>query len=151
MESVTPFLWIQHPVEDALAFYRQTFDNVEVEVESDSMPGTPSSATLLIGGQRLHLFNAGPMQELTAAFSLMVDCDSQEEIDHLWNTLGEGGQPSRCGWVTDRFGVTWQVIPRDLRSWLSDPDRGAAVTEVMLTMDKLEIEPLLAALHETDA
>lgn len=145
MDSVTPFLWIQHPVDEAVAYYREVFDDFEVESPD---PAIPTSATVLIGGQRVHLFNAGPMEQLTTAFSLMVLCETQQEIDRLWDGLGDGGSPIQCGWVTDRFGVTWQIVPRDLLTWLSDPERGQAVTQAMLQMQKLEIGPLMAALHD---
>jgi predicted 3-demethylubiquinone-9 3-methyltransferase (glyoxalase superfamily) len=87
------------------------------------------------------------MAELTAAFSLMVTCSTQAEIDRLWDALLEGGSATRCGWLTDRYGVTWQIVPEGLQEWLSDPQYGRAVTERMLEMVKLEIGPLQAALR----
>ena len=84
---------------------------------------------------------------LLEAFSMMVTCSSQDEIDRLWDELSSGGTPSQCGWVTDRYGVTWQVIPERLREWLADPERGQAVAAQMLQMVKIEIAPLEAALH----
>lgn len=146
MPTVTPFLWIQHPVADAVAFYTALFDDAEVlsGLHSDERM---SSATVRLAGQTLHLFNAGSWRDLTEAFSLMVTCATQEEIDHLWVGLGDGGTPSMCGWVTDRFGVTWQIVPDRLQEWLSDPERGGEVARVMLQMHKLEIAPLEAALR----
>lgn len=144
MLTATPFLWLQHPIEEAVAFYTGTFGG---EVVSENYSPAMESATIRILGQTLHLFNAGHYRDLTEAFSLMVTCTTQAEIDRLWETLGQGGTPSRCGWVTDRFGVTWQIIPEDLEEWLSDPEHGQSVTARMLEMDKLEIAPLQAALR----
>lgn len=144
MNSVTPFIWLQHPVEDAVAFYTRIFNG---DVLSEDYGEQTQSATIRVLGQTLHLFNGGPFSELTAAFSLMVACSSQDEIDRLWDELCEGGAPMQCGWVTDRFGVTWQVIPEHLEQWLSDPERGQQVTAAMLEMVKLEIAPLEAALR----
>ena len=146
MLTVTPFLWIQHPVDEAATFYAGLFDDGEI-VSGPDVGDEMSSATVRFNGQTLHLFNAGSQRELTEAFSLMVTCSSQAEIDRLWDALCDGGLPSMCGWVTDRFGVTWQVIPEDLQEWLSDPTRGGEVAKVMLQMQKLEMAALQAALQ----
>ena len=145
MQTVTPFLWIQHPVDDAAVFYAGLFDDGEI-VAGPDVGDEMSSATVRFAGQTVHLFNAGTLRELTEAFSLMVTCSSQEEIDRLWDALSEAGSPSMCGWVTDRFGVTWQVIPENLQEWLGDPTRGGEVAKVMLQMQKLHIADLRAAL-----
>lgn len=142
MPHATPFLWIQHPIADAVTFYTQVFEDGRV-VSGPSIGEQMSSATIEVAGQQIQLFNAGPYQELTEAFSLMVTCRTQEEIDHLWGALSEGGTPLQCGWLTDRFGITWQIIPADLSQWLTDPDHGPAVSERMLQMSKIEIGPLL--------
>ena len=146
MLTVTPFLWIQHPVDEAANFYAGLFKDGEI-VSGPDVGDEMSSATVRFSGQTIHLFNAGSQRELTEAFSLMVTCSSQAEIDRLWDALCDGGLPSMCGWVTDRFGVTWQVIPADLQEWLSDPTRGGEVAKVMLQMQKLEIAALQAALR----
>lgn len=143
MLNATPFLWIQHSVAEAAEFYTNLLDGEILERGEDEQQ---QSATIRVAGQTLHLFNAGPYRDLTEAFSLMLTCSTQEEIDRLWEGFGEGGTPSRCGWVTDRFGVTWQVIPAGLRDWLGDPERGERVMATMLAMSKLEIAPLRAAL-----
>ena len=144
MPSVTPFLWLQHPVDDAVHFYAWT---VGAEVLSETYGPRTQSATIRVANQKLHLFNAGPYRDLTEAFSLMITCSTQDELDRIWEGLSQGGNPTRCGWITDRFGVTWQVIPERLQEWLSDPERGAAVNETMLTMVKLDFAPLEAALR----
>ncbi len=143
--QVTPFLWIQHPVEEAVDFYMGLFPDAET-LAGPEVSEHMSSATIAIQGQTLHLFNAGTYRELTEAFSLMVTCSTQDEIDRLWGPLCDGGTPTRCGWVTDRYGITWQIIPENLREWLAHPDHGADVTRVMLDMVKLEIGPLKAAM-----
>lgn len=144
MLTATPFLWLQHPVDDAVAFYTRIFDG---DILSEDYGRQTQYATIRILGQTLNLFNGGAYEDLTSAFSVMVTCSSQDEIDRLWDGLCEGGSPMQCGWVTDRFGVTWQIIPDGLQEWLNDPERGADVTARMLEMVKLEIAPLEAALR----
>ena len=144
MIRATPFLWLQHHIDDAAYFYAATFDG---EVLSEEYGPVMQSATVRVAGQTIHLFNAGEFREITEAFSMMVTCSSQAELDRIWDALNKGGTPMQCGWITDRFGVTWQVIPDKLDEWLADPARGAAVTEVMMQMVKLEFGPLEAALR----
>ena len=144
MLTATPFLWLQHPIDDAAAFYTRIFDG---QVLAEDYGPATQSATIRVLGQTLTLFHGGPFQELTAALSIMVPCESQDQIDRLWDELSQDGSPMQCGWVTDRFGITWQVIPAQLDEWLADPVRGQAVTERMLEMVKLEIAPLQAALR----
>lgn len=146
MLTVTPFLWLQHPVAEAVQFYTSVFDDAEVLAGPD-VSDAMQTATIVLAGQTVHLFNAGSMRELTEAFSLMVTCSDQQEIDRLWDAFCEGGTPTQCGWVTDRFGITWQVVPDRLGEWLSDPEHGQDVMAAMLSMVKLEIAPLTAALR----
>ena len=105
------------------------------------------SATVSLAGTRIILFNGGPTYTLTPAFSLMVLVDDQAELDRLWDALCEGGAPSQCGWLTDRFGVSWQVVPRQLGELMGSPEPGVAgrVTQAMLQMVKLDIAALEAA------
>lgn len=100
---------------------------------------TPAAVELLLAGQHLLLMKQGRDDAISAAFSLVVSCDTQAEIDHLWAELTRDGNESRCGWCTDRYGIHWQIVPRDLSDWLSDP----AVLQRMLTMQKLDIDRLL--------
>lgn len=144
MIRATPFLWLQHPIDDAAYFYAATFDG---EVLSENYGPAMQSATVRVAGQTMHLFNAGEFREITEAFSMMVTCSSQAELDRIWDALNKGGTPMQCGWITDRFGVTWQIIPEKLDEWLADPQRGPAVTDVMMRMVKLEFAPLEAALR----
>lgn len=145
MPSVTPFLWIQHPIPEVASFYVSLFDDAEI-LSGPHVDEQMSSATVRLDGQTLLLFNAGTMRQLNEAFSLMVTCADQAEIDRLWDALSDGGEPSMCGWVTDRYGVSWQIVPEGLQDWLGDPHRGTEVAKVMLQMRKLEIAPLQAAL-----
>lgn len=144
MLSATPFLWLQHPVDDAVHFYAHVLD---AEVLAEDYGPAMQLAKIRVAGQTLHLFNAGEFQELTQAFSLLVTCSTQAELDRIWAGLENGGAPMQCGWITDRFGITWQIIPERLDEWLADPHRGQQVTEAMLTMVKLDIAALESALR----
>lgn len=146
MPIATPFLWIQHPVDEAVNFYTRVFDDART-ISGPSTSPQMSSATIELAGQRIHLFNAGTSRELTEAFSLQVTCQTQAQIDDLWDALSEGGTPLQCGWVTDRFGITWQIIPSQLSAWLADPVHGAEVTARMLQMSRIEIGSLLEVMR----
>lgn len=139
MQKVTPFLWFNGRVEEAAAFYQTVFDNVKI------LSANAMSATVEIEGQLLILFNGGPMYQQTPAFSLSVNCASQEEIDAKWDKLiANGGAPSRCGWLVDKFGVSWQIVPANLGSLIGGPDANGAnrAVQAMLKMDKLDIQAL---------
>jgi two-component system sensor histidine kinase QseC len=151
---ITPFLWLQHDVEQASDFYRSIFEDAALVDSSRWGPGGPKpagtmmSARLRLRGQELILFHAGPYPPLSAAFSLLVQCEDQAEIDRLWEALlAGGGTPSQCGWLTDRFGVTWQVVPRELGALIGGPDPAAAgrAVQAMMSMQKLDIAALRAA------
>lgn len=144
MISATPFLWLQHPVDDAAYFYAELFDG---EVLAEDYTRESQAATIRVAGQTIHLCNAGPRKELTDAFSLKVSCSTQEDLDRIWAGLLRGGTPTAAGWIDDRFGVTWQVVPAHLHEWLRDPQRGTHVTEIMHRMVKLDFAPLEAALR----
>ena len=142
--SATPFLWLQHPVDDAAYFYAELFDG---EVLAEEYSRDSRLATIRVAGQTIHLFNAGPRKELTDAFSLQVSCSTQEDLDRIWAGLLRGGTPTAAGWIDDRFGVTWQIVPVHLNEWLRDPQRGPHVSEIMQRMVKLDFAPLQAALR----
>lgn len=142
--KVTPFLWFDGKAEEAMALYTSLVPNSHV-VRIDRAGEQVMSGTFVLDERTYHAFNGGPMFKFTEAFSLMVQCDSQEEIDRLWMRLtADGGQESRCGWLKDRFGVSWQIVPRQLRSLLQHPDREKAkrVQQAMLGMHKLDIRQL---------
>jgi predicted 3-demethylubiquinone-9 3-methyltransferase (glyoxalase superfamily) len=134
-QKVSSFLWFESQAEQAVAFYASVFG------ESCQVSGT----SFELFGQRFIAFNGGPHYRLTEAFSIMVDCDDQAELDRYWDALlAGGGVPSRCGWLKDRFGVSWQVVPRQLFALLHQPDQTKAsrVLKAMLGMQKLDIAGL---------
>ena len=142
MPTITPFLWLDNTVPEAVAFYASVFPNAKIEIVNDFM------ATFELEGQKFHALNGGPMHKFNEAVSFFVSVDSQDEVDTFWERLiAEGGQASKCGWLKDRFGLSWQVVPKALGRYLSDPDRAKAnrVMQAMLAMQKIVIADLDAA------
>lgn len=142
MASITPFLWLNENVREAVAFYTSVFPDTHVEAVNDFM------ATFVLQGQRFHALNGGPQFKFTEAVSFFASVETQEELDTLWTALlAGGGEESRCGWLKDRFGLSWQVVPTALGRHLANPDRDAAdrAMKAMLTMRKLDIAALDAA------
>lgn len=146
MNKVTPFFWFDGQVEEAVKHYTSVFPNTKV-LSTMPGPGGLMSATLEIEGQQLIIFNGGPMYKLSPAVSLYVNCETQEEVDGLWAKLTEGGKTTRCGWLEDRFGLSWQIIPSILPKLLQDPDREKAgrAMQAMLGMVKIDIAELQQA------
>lgn len=151
MKSITPFLWYENGIDEPIEFYKSLFPDVEVKSQQklENVPGPTGqviSATVTIQGRDLILFNGGPNlgHTFSPATSFFVECDTQEEIDELWNKLAEEGKPSQCGWIDDKFGVTWQIVPAKLNEILGDPDpeKAKRATEAMLKMVKLDIAEL---------
>lgn len=146
--TITPFLWFDHDAEAAIDRYLSLFDDAEL-ISEDRMPdGALFLATIRLQGQELVLMNGGPHHQLTEAFSLSVAVDTQEEIDAITTGLIEGGgELTRCGWLNDTFGVSWQIVPRTLPRLLGAEDREAAgrAQQAMLQMQKLDIAALQAA------
>jgi len=142
MQKITPFLWFDGKAEEAANFYVSVFKNAKIVSAGSAM-----SATIEIEGQQFIAFNGGPMFKFTEAISLFVNCDSQEEIDHLWEKLSEGGQKQKCGWLKDKYGVSWQIIPPVLGQMLQDKDpaKSKRVMQAMLQMDKIDIAGLKKA------
>ncbi|MET4718974.1 putative 3-demethylubiquinone-9 3-methyltransferase (glyoxalase superfamily) [Bradyrhizobium japonicum] len=139
MTSITPFLWFANNVPEAVAFYKAVFPNAKVETVSDSM------AVFELEGQRFHALNGGPQYRFTEAVSFFISVETQAEVDYFWNRLtADGGEESRCGWLKDKFGLSWQVIPSALGRYLGDPDRTRAnrVMQAMLQMRKIVIADL---------
>jgi len=148
MQKIRPFLWFDGRIEEAVSFYTAVFSHSTVLGSMPGPDGKLMTATLDIDGQELILFNGGPQFKLNEAFSLMVSCETQEEIDHYWAQLIKGGgQESRCGWLKDQFGLSWQVVPPVLLKLLSDPDREKAgrAMQAMLQMNKIIIVDLQKA------
>lgn len=148
MTNIAPFLWFDSQAAEAMNFYVGLFDDARVlSIQQASSDGPVFSVSFSIGTQIFHAINGGPHYELTPATSWMVTCNSQTEIDRLWNALVDGGKPEQCGWVTDRFGVTWQIVPEVLLAYLSSPDPKLAgrVQEAMLAMTKIDIAGIESA------
>jgi predicted 3-demethylubiquinone-9 3-methyltransferase (glyoxalase superfamily) len=138
MQKITPFLWFDGKAEEAANFYVSLFKNARIASSS------PMSVTFQIDGREFIAFNGGPMFKFTEAISLFVSCETQEEIDRLWDKLSEGGQKQRCGWLKDKYGVSWQIIPPTLGRMLQDKDpaKSKRVMQAMLQMGKIDIAAL---------
>ena len=157
MQKITPFLWFDNKAEEAMHFYVSIFKNSKIGTVSrygDAGPGpkgTVMLATFELEGQQFMALNGGPHYKLSPAISLYVDCKTQEEVDELWAKLtADGGKEDRCGWLTDKFGLSWQIIPSLLGEMLSDKDREKSqrVMKAMLQMAKIDIEALKQALRQ---
>jgi predicted 3-demethylubiquinone-9 3-methyltransferase (glyoxalase superfamily) len=144
MQTITPFLWFDGKADEAMKFYVSVFKNSKVTNVTRGPNGTVMSATFELDGQRFMALNGGPMFTFTPAISFFVNCDTQSEVDELWEKLSEGGKKERCGWLKDKYGLSWQVVPAILGKLLQDKDAEKAkrVVAAMLQMDKLDIEQL---------
>ena len=158
MQPITPFLWFDNNAEEAMNFYVSIFKNSKVNRivrygEAGPGPaGTVMTVEFELDGQQFAGLNGGPHFKFTEAVSFSVRCETQEEIDYYWEKLSEGGQKSRCGWLKDKFGLSWQVEPRILADWMADadPEKAKRVMQAMLKMDKIDIEPIKRAYEGTD-
>lgn len=150
MPTITPSLWFDNDLEEAMAYYLAIFPNSSIETierYTDAGPGTPGdvvSATFTLDGQRFTGINGGAVFAFTEAVSFVIDCRDQAEVDYYWDRLVAGGQESQCGWLKDRYGLSWQVVPRRLTELTCDPDpvRAAAATRAMLGMRRIVIAEL---------
>ena len=147
MKKITPFLWFNTQAEDAMNFYVAIFKNSKVLSVSPGPNGIASAVSFELEGQELMGFNAGPEFKFNEAISLFVDCKDQAEVDELWEKLSDGGEKSRCGWLKDKFGLSWQIIPTALGELMGDPDpvKSRRVMEAMLQMSKIDIQALQKA------
>ncbi len=143
MQKITPFLWFDDNAEEAVNFYASIFKKARV-LSVNRVGGKVMTVTFELEGQQFIALNGGPHYKLTEAFSMFVSCESQEEVDELWEKLSEGGSKSRCGWLKDRYGLSWQIIPTALMRLMSDPDpeKSSAVFQAMLKMNKIVIAEL---------
>ena len=144
MPTITPFLWFDSQAEEAMNFYASVFKHSKV-VSVSRAQGKVMSVQFELEGQKFMALNAGPMFTFTEAISFFVGCETQQEVDELWAKLtADGGSPSRCGWLKDKFGLSWQIIPTALPRMLSDKDPAKAtrVMNAMLQMDKLDVARL---------
>lgn len=150
MQKITPFLWFDTRAEEAMNFYVSIFKNSKVLSVSrygEAGPGpkgTVMSATFQLESQTFMALNGGPLFSFTPAISLFVNCETQQEVDELWDKLSAGGSDERCGWLKDKYGLSWQIIPSVLGKMLSDKDpaRSTRVMQAMLQMRKIEIAAL---------
>jgi len=153
MQKLTTFLWFDNNAEEATNFYVSLFKNariLNVARYGDAGPGpknTVMTVNFEVNGQEFIALNGGPRFKFTEAISFVINCETQEEVDYYWSRLAEGGEESRCGWVRDRFGLWWQVVPTLLGKLMSDPnpEKAQRVMEAMLQMAKIDIEPLQRA------
>ena len=137
MQKITPFLWFDDNAEEAANFYTSIFKNSKIISTMPGPGGKIMGVSFILDGQEFQALNGGPMFKFTEAISMFVRCETQEEIDFFWNKLtADGGQESRCGWLKDRFGLSWQIVPPVLGQLLSDKD-GAKAGRVMQTMMKM--------------
>jgi predicted 3-demethylubiquinone-9 3-methyltransferase (glyoxalase superfamily) len=157
MPSITPCLWFDNNVCEAVEFYTSVFPNSSIEklaCYSEVGPGEPGEvayATFVLDGQRFLGLNGGPAFSFDEAVSFMIGCKDQDEVDYYWDRLSDGGQESQCGWLKDRFGLSWQVCPDRLLELTTDPDpaRAAAATKAMHGMRKIIIAELEDAVRDT--
>lgn len=153
MQKITPFLWFDDNAEEAMNFYTSLFKNsriVNVSRYGEGGPGEAGkvmTATFQLEGQEFMVLNGGPQFKFSEAISFFVNCETQEEVDRLWEQLTEGGEESQCGWLKDRFGLSWQIIPTTLGVLLNDPDpeKSRRVMEAMLQMQKIDVNKLKQA------
>lgn len=153
MHKITPFLWYDNNAEEAIDFYISVFKNAKkgkVARYGDAGPGPKGSvitASFEIEGQEFVALNGGPQFKFNEAVSFVIDCKTQQEVDHYWEKLSEGGEKSRCGWLKDRFGLWWQVVPSLLSELLADKDtrKSGNVMQAMMQMDKLDMQKLREA------
>jgi predicted 3-demethylubiquinone-9 3-methyltransferase (glyoxalase superfamily) len=155
MQKITTCLWFDGKVEEAINFYTTVFKNSKLKDisyygEGQHQPaGTVLAATFILEGQEFMILNGGPMFKLTEAVSLSVKCKTQEEIDFYWTTLSsDGGEESFCGWVKDKYGLSWQIVPEELNDWIQDPKKSANVMQVVMKMGKLDIKTLKEAYEQ---
>jgi predicted 3-demethylubiquinone-9 3-methyltransferase (glyoxalase superfamily) len=157
MQKITPFLWFDNSAEEAMEFYTSIFKNSKIgsvtryDEAGSKAAGRPIGSVMTAGfqleGQEFVAINGGPVFKFTEAISFVVSCDSQEEVDYYWNKLTEGGEESQCGWLKDKFGLSWQIVPAILSKLLGDPDpqKSKRTMQAMLQMKKIDIAKLKEA------
>ena len=153
MQKITPFLWFDGNAEEAMNFYTSIFKDAKISnvvrygKGGPAPEGTVLTASFELFGQNFVALNGGPQFKFTEAVSFVVNCESQAEVDYYWEALSEGGEESRCGWLKDRFGLSWQVVPTILSKLLGDKDakKAGRVMQAMMKMDKIDIATLQKA------
>jgi predicted 3-demethylubiquinone-9 3-methyltransferase (glyoxalase superfamily) len=155
MQKITPCLWFDDRLEEAISFYSSIFPDLEVLNINRYPEGTPDlagkvlTATFRMAGQTFIALNGGPLYKFTEAVSFSIGCETQQEIDYYWNKLTEGGEESMCGWLKDKFGLSWQVVPIELGSLLyhPDPEKAQQAMQSLFKMHKIDIEALKQAVR----
>jgi predicted 3-demethylubiquinone-9 3-methyltransferase (glyoxalase superfamily) len=158
MQKIVPFLWFDNQAEEAANFYTSIFKNSKVlniarYGEAGPRPaGTVMTVTFQLDGQEFTALNGGPEFKFTEAISFFVNCETQEEVDRLWESLSAGGEKGQCGWLKDKYGVSWQIVPTALGQMLQDPNPQKArnVVQAMLQMTKIDIASLRRAYEQND-
>jgi predicted 3-demethylubiquinone-9 3-methyltransferase (glyoxalase superfamily) len=157
MQKITPFLWFDTQAEEAVNFYCTIFKNSKIvqvarySKEGAKAAGRPKGSVMTVAfqldGQSFVALNGGPVSSFSPAISFVVNCDTQQEVDRLWDRLSAGGEPQQCGWLQDKYGVSWQIVPSVLGELMSDPDaaKSGRVMQAMLQMTKLDIAALQRA------
>jgi len=153
MNKITPFLWFDDKAEEAMNLYVSNFKNsrvLDISRYGKGAPypeGTAFLVTFQLDGQQIMALNAGPQFKFTEAISMYVSCETQAEVDALWEKLSEGGEKGRCGWLKDKYGLSWQIVPTALGELMNDkePEKASRVMQAMLQMDKIDIEKLKLA------
>ena len=156
MQKITPFLWFKDQAEEAMNFYVSIFKNskpVSISRYGDAGPGPKGSvmvAKFQLDGQEFLALNGGPTFTFSPAISFVVNCKTQEEVDEYWEKLSAGGATNQCGWLTDKYGLSWQIVPTILGELVGDkdPEKSNRVMQAMLTMTKIDIETLKRAYHQ---
>lgn len=150
-QKITPFLWFDDKAEEAVNLYTSLFKNshigstVRYGKEGPGPEGSVMTMAFQLDGQEFVALNGGPVFKFTEAVSFVVNCETQEEVDKLWEQLSEGGEKSRCGWLKDKYGLSWQIVPTVLKKLLQDkedPKRSGRVMQALMTMDKIDIKTL---------
>lgn len=156
MQKITTFLWFDGKAEEAANFYTSLFKNSRIRSVTrygEAGPGPKDTAMVVsfeLDGQEFHALNGGPQFHFTPAISLLVNCETQEEVDHLWDQLSAGGRKDRCGWLQDKYGLSWQIVPAILGKLMADPDpkKSSRVMQAMMQMEKLDIRGLQQAAQQ---
>ena len=156
MQKITPFLWFDNKAEEAMNFYTSIFKNSKIGSitrygeEGPGLNGTVMIATFQLNGQEFMVLNGGPQFTFSPAISFFVNCETQTEVDELWEKLSEGGEKQQCGWLKDKFGLSWQIIPTALGELMGDKDaeKSRRVMNAMLQMGKIDIERLKMAYEQ---
>lgn len=141
MKKIRPFLWFDTQAEDAANFYVSIFRNSKV-LSVNRVDGKVLTVSFVLDGEEFTALNGGPNFQFTEAVSFVVNCDTQAEVDDFWEKLSRGGQTSRCGWLKDKFGLSWQVVPSAVPRLLADPAKSHAVVNALMKMDKIIIKEL---------